>query len=112
MVRIASVSELCAPYRRQVPIFDQLCNSVTPELHGLIDAVESAIDFSSHIRTRPVIKFGLDEKLDASEANFLEKIAVFIIRLSFLREIAKTGYRKTFDCCCKFCVDTTTSLLY
>lgn len=65
MVRIASVSELCAPYRQQVQIFDQLCNAVTPELHGLTDAIQSAIDFSSHIRTRPVIKFGLDERLDA-----------------------------------------------
>lgn len=75
MVRIASVADMCAPYRQQVPIFNQLCNSVTPELHGLIDAIESAIDFSNHIRTRPVIKFGLDEKLDASETKYLEKIA-------------------------------------
>lgn len=75
MVRIASVADICAPYRQQVRIFDRLCNSVTPELHGLIDAIESAIDFSNQIRTRPVIKFGLDEKLDASEKSSLEKIA-------------------------------------
>lgn len=83
MDRIVKVSETCSPYRQQVPIFDQLCKSVTPELHGLIDAIESALDFSSQMRTRPIIKFGLDEKLDASEADCLPKIADVLISLSF-----------------------------
>lgn len=75
MVRIVSISELCTQYSQQVAIFDQLYNAVTPELRGLIDAIESAIDFSNHIRTRPIIKFGLDEKLDASRIDsFYKKI--------------------------------------
>lgn len=69
MVRIVSVAELCFPHRQQVLIFHKLCSVVTPQLHGLIDAIHSAIDFSSHRRTRPVIKFGLDEKLDASKTD-------------------------------------------
>lgn len=69
MLRIASVSELCYPHRHLVSIFDEMCNAVAPELHGLIDAIHNAIDFSSHRRTRPVIKFGLDEELDASKSR-------------------------------------------
>lgn len=69
MLRIASVAELCSPYQHSVPVFNQLCEVITPELHGLIEAIHNALDFSSHIRTRPIIKFGLDEELDAS--NFL-----------------------------------------
>lgn len=77
MLRIASVSELCSTHRHLVAIFDQMCNAVTPELHGLIDAIHNAIDFSSHRRTRPVIKFGLDEDLDASKPTKILNLQIY-----------------------------------
>lgn len=78
MDRVARVSELCTPYRHHVAIFNQLCNAITPELLGLTDGIQSAVDFASSRRTRPVIKFGLDESLDASKSKL-----VLIILTSF-----------------------------
>lgn len=66
MVHIISASDICSAHRHEVPLFNQLYNAVTPELYGLVDAINDAIDFTNRKRTRPVIKFGLDENLDAS----------------------------------------------
>lgn len=68
MYHIINIHEFCSKYENELQLFKEFGESITPELYGLVDAINSAIDFenSKKIRTRPVIKFGLDQELDAS----------------------------------------------
>lgn len=68
MYHMINIHEFCTKYSTKVSIFRELEELVTPELHGLVETINSALDFSNtEKRSRPVIKFGLDCDLDASK---------------------------------------------
>lgn len=68
MYHIINIHEFCSKFENEVKLFREFGASVTPELYGLVDAINSAIDFENTVKlhTRPVIKYGLDQELDAS----------------------------------------------
>ncbi|EFA10321.2 mutS protein homolog 5 isoform X2 [Tribolium castaneum] len=60
--------ELTAPYQDACELLSEFYNSVTMELLGLENSMNNAIDFSdSKNSSRPVIKTGFDESLDAKK---------------------------------------------
>lgn len=61
------INDISAPYKGFLAILNELSNTVTQDLIGLGNAIENALDFRDRSRnSRPTIRFGLDEELDAS----------------------------------------------
>ncbi|XP_068897033.1 mutS protein homolog 5-like isoform X2 [Tenebrio molitor] len=62
------IRELSTPYRDACEMLREFYNSITMELIGLENSINNAIDFSENKTSgRPIIKFGLDENLDAKK---------------------------------------------
>ncbi|CAH1118956.1 unnamed protein product [Phaedon cochleariae] len=62
------ISDLCAPYKDQSCLLMDLSKAISQELLGLEQSIENGIDFTvSQKRGRPIIRFGLDEVLDAKK---------------------------------------------
>ncbi|XP_060528669.1 mutS protein homolog 5-like isoform X2 [Cylas formicarius] len=60
------INEISSPYRGRSPLLAELNDAVTENLMGLRDSIYNALDFrAGSKRDRPVLKFGLDENLDA-----------------------------------------------
>ncbi|KAF5279974.1 hypothetical protein FQR65_LT15112 [Abscondita terminalis] len=65
---ILHVHELSLPYEQTSPLLSSLNAEITPKLYELQYFIYHALDFSqSNKENRPVIKFGLDDELDAKE---------------------------------------------
>ncbi|KAJ8952800.1 hypothetical protein NQ318_008117 [Aromia moschata] len=60
------INDLCFPYMKKSKILRDLHNAISPHLLGLEHSVDKAIDLNCDRKQgRPVIRFGLDEHLDA-----------------------------------------------
>lgn len=56
----------------------ELQSTVSPELLGLEHSIENCLDFNAgERRGRPIIRFGLDENLDASKFVLVERSLLF-----------------------------------
>lgn len=64
------VNDISKGYRDKSELLLELNGYVTENLLGLQETISNALDFNAGTkRGRPVIKFGLDENLDASKGT-------------------------------------------
>lgn len=64
---IIVINDISTPYQEHSSIIKQIKDSVTDELNNLEESIQNGIDFQASQKLgRPVIRFGLDEQLDAS----------------------------------------------
>lgn len=69
------INDLSTPFKEESSILIELNNAITSELIGLGNSIENGLDFeASKSRGRPIIRFGLDEELDASNANHISNL--------------------------------------
>lgn len=56
----------------------ELQNTVSPDLLGLEHSIENGLDFNAgEKRGRPIVRFGLDENLDASKYSKLSSLLTY-----------------------------------
>lgn len=61
------INDISKGYRSKSELLAELNKAVTNNLLGLEESISNALDFNAgNKKGRPVIKFGLDENLDAS----------------------------------------------
>lgn len=76
------------------------------ELYHLQSGINSALDFApKHRRTRPVIKFGLDEELDASKLDTFYLFFNFEFVFDLLEQLKKQHIIKSVTAAAKFAVN-------
>ncbi|XP_018568658.1 mutS protein homolog 5-like isoform X2 [Anoplophora glabripennis] len=62
------INNLSRPYREKSELLVELHNAVSPDLLGLEQSIENGLDFNAgEKRGRPIVRFGLDENLDAKK---------------------------------------------
>ncbi|KAJ8986006.1 hypothetical protein NQ317_013890 [Molorchus minor] len=62
------INDLCGPYREKSVLIKELQNAISPDLLGLEHSIANGLDFNAGQKWgRPVIRFGLDENLDAKK---------------------------------------------
>lgn len=62
------INDICRSFREKSELLEMLNQKITDHLLMLLESISNALDFNAGSKcTRPVIKFGLDPQLDASE---------------------------------------------